>query len=155
MEDIEMGENQKKVLQLLAEGKINVDEAQQLLSLVSSEKDGGASAGNSEKQAKSLPRYIHVIVEPKPGASHSEQDVRSRSKVNIRVPLSLVRAGIKFAALMPSEAVDHMDRAIKDKGLSFDVKKLKEEDLSELVSALENSEINVDSEREVVRIYSE
>ena len=150
-----MSENQKKVLQMLADGKINTDEAQRLLTLVSSQGEGENRAGNTGPKAKSLPRYIHVIVEPRPGVSHSAEENHSHSKVNIRVPLSLIRAGIKFATLMPSEAADHMDKAFKEKGFSFDIKKLKEEDLQELITALEDSEINVDNERELIRIYSE
>ncbi|MBN1689808.1 MAG: hypothetical protein JW901_02165 [Dehalococcoidia bacterium] len=150
-----MSENQKRVLQMLAEGKITVGEAQRLLSLVNPQDTGENKSGNTGRDARHLPRFIHIIVEPKPGVSYLEGDRRHHSKVNIRVPLSLIRAGIKFATLIPSDTAEHVDKAFKEKGFSFDIKKLKEEDIQEMLTSLENSEINVDNEREVVKIYSE
>jgi hypothetical protein len=150
-----MSENQKRVLQMLADGKITVGEAQRLLTLVNSRDEGDNRSANTGRDAGPLPRYIHVIVEPKPGISHPEGERRHHGKVNIRVPLSLIRAGIKFATLMPSDTAEHVDKAFKERGFSFDVKKLKEADIQEMISALENSEINVDNERELIKIYSE
>ena len=154
-----MGENQKKILQMLADGKISIDEAQRLLELVDSN-SGGKAEGNAGRETKALPRYMHVIVEPKPGTSgdyerHGCHGPDFHGKVNIRVPFNLIRAGMKFATLMPSDTADHIDRAFKEKGLSFNIKKLKEEDMDELMAALQDSEINVDSDRELIRIYSE
>jgi hypothetical protein len=150
-----MNDNHKKVLQMLADGKINVDEAQLLLTLVGPLGDDENKQEKASQKTKTLPRFIHVIVEPRPGVTRSDGDSHTHSKVNIRVPLNLIRAGMKFATLIPSETADHVDQALKEKGLSFDIKKLKDEDLQELISALEESEINVDNDREVIRIYSE
>jgi hypothetical protein len=150
-----MSEQQKKVLQMLADGKINVDEAQRLLTLVDPHGEEESRPGNTGQKTRTLPRYLRVIVEPRPGVARDSGEPHAHGKVNIRVPLGLIRAGMKFATLMPSETADHVDKALKEKGLSFDVKKFKEEDLQELISALEDSEINVDSDREVIRIYSE
>jgi len=150
-----MSENQKRVLQMLADGKITVGEAQRLLSLINSQDTGENKSGNAGRDIRSLPRFIHIIVEPKPGVSYLEGERRHHGKVNIRVPLSLIRAGIKFATLMPSDTAEHIDKAFKERGFSFDVKKLKEADIQEMISALENSEINVDNERELIKIYSE
>jgi hypothetical protein len=148
-----MSENQKKILQMLADGKINTDEAQRLLELVDS--GGAKTTEDSGQGSQSLPRYIHVIVEPKPGSSAGNERHGHHGRVNIRVPINLIRAGMKFATLMPSDTAEHMDRAFKERGLSFDVKKLKEEDLQGLIEALRETEINVDSERELIRIFSE
>jgi len=150
-----MSDNQKRVLQMLAEGKINVGEAQRLLSLVNSQDTGENKSGHTGRDTGSLPRFIHIIVEPKPGVSYLEGGRRHHGKVNIRVPLSLIRAGVKFATLIPSDTAEHVDKAFKEKGFSFDVKKLKEEDIQDMIAALENSEINVDNERELIKIYSE
>ena len=145
-----MSENQKKILQMLADGKIKVDEAQRLLDIVGSngEKEG---ANNSPK---GVPRYMHVIVEPKPGVSRGHEH-HEYHKVNVRVPFGLIRAGIKLATLIPSDAADHVDKAFKEKGLNFDIRKLKEEDLEELVAALHDSEVHVDTDYETVRVYAE
>ena len=152
-----MGKNQRKILQMLAEGKISIDEAQRLLELVGSADGEEKGSTDVNMSVKSLPRFLHVIVEPRPDAPDNSEchKFHGHSKVNIRVPLSLIRAGIKFATLMPSETADQVDKAFKDRGFSFNVKKLKEEDLQELITALHDSEINVDNDRELIRIYSE
>ena len=149
-----MSENQKKILQMLAEGKISVDEAQRLLALIGAEGEKENGSGNITHKSISAPRYMHVIVEPKLGAGRVEgRDFHG--KVNVRVPFGLIRAGMKFATLIPPDAAEHVDKAFKEKGLNFDIRKLKDEDLEELISALHDSEVNVDSEHETIRVYAE
>ncbi|MGA2158376.1 MAG: hypothetical protein ABSG90_04050 [Dehalococcoidia bacterium] len=150
-----MSENQKKILQMLAEGKINVEEAQRLLALVNSEGEKENGTGNIEKKLKSIPRYMHVVVEPKPGQSHRDDSHDFHGKVNLRVPFGLIRAGIKLATLIPSDTADHMNKAFKDKGFNFDIRRLKEEDVEELVAALRDSEIHVDTDYETISVYAE
>lgn len=149
-----MNENQKQVLQMLADGKINVEEAQRLLDLVKSESARNETGSGGEKGA-SDPRFIHVVVEPKEGVSHEGFRHKHHGKVNVRVPLGLIRAGIKLATLIPSEAAEHVDKAFKEKGFSFDVRRIKEEDLEIMIEALKESAINVDTEYESVRINAE
>jgi hypothetical protein len=151
-----MSENQKKILQMLADGKITVDETQRLLALVGSENGGDNATGSSELKTKSMPRYMHVIVEPKPGVTRADdRHGFHKHKVNVRVPFNLIRAGIKLASLIPSDAADHVNRAFKERGFSFDIRRIKEQDLEELIIALRESEINVDSDYEAVKIYAE
>ena len=150
-----MSENQKKILQMLADGKLNIDEAQRLLALVNSEGDRGQGTGNTGQKVKSTARYMHVIVEPKPGVPRRNEKHDFHGKVNVRVPLGLIRAGMKLATLIPSEAAEHVDKAFKEKGFSFNIKRLKEEDLEELITALQDSEINVDTEYELIKVNAE
>lgn len=144
-----MSENQKKILQMLAEGKISVDEAQRLLSLTGTEKET-LNESNSTA-SKSAPRYLHVVVEPKPGTAPEHR----HGRVNVRVPFGLIRAGMKLATLIPPEAADKVNDAMKEKGMSFDMRHLKIEDIEELISALHDSEVNVDTDDETVRVYAE
>ncbi|RPJ60459.1 MAG: hypothetical protein EHM12_06155 [Dehalococcoidia bacterium] len=150
-----MSDNQKKILQMLAEGKISVDEAQRLLSLVRDTDSEGKMHGSIQQGPKKLPRYLRVIVEPRATAADNGYGHERHKKVNIRIPISLIRSGMKFASLMPSEAAEHMDKAFKEKGLSFDIKHLKEDDFQEILSALEDSVIDIDNEKELIKIYSE
>ena len=145
-----MSENQKKILQMLAEGKISVSEAERLLSLITSA-GNNRSEPNNGTTGKTSPRFLHVVVEPKPGASPEHR----HGKVNVRVPFGLIRAGIKLATLIPPEAADKVNDAMKDKGMSFDMRHLKPEDIEDLISALHDSEVNIDSDDETVRVYAE
>jgi hypothetical protein len=146
-----MSENQKKILQMLAEGKISVSEAERLLSLINSSGNDRSESNSGSTAAKSSPRYFYVVIEPKPGASTE----RRHGKVNVRVPFGLIRSGMKLATLIPKEAADKVNDAMKDKGISFDMRHLKPEDIEELISALHDSEINVDADDETIRVYAE
>jgi len=165
-----MGESQRKILDMLAAGKISVEEAQRLLSLVDAEKNDAPPGENPRTQGRAAPRYLYVVVEPKPGApprSHPGFGPEPptppgappahpyNARVHVRVPFGLIRAGMKFTSLMPSDVSDKVNRAMKDKGINFDMRHIKDQDIEELITALIESEINVDSEYETVRVYAE
>ncbi len=138
-----MGENQKRILQMLAEGKITVEEASRLLSLIGVE---SWETKDSVKGTKSDAKYLYIQVKPKEG-----QESQKNARVNVRVPVSLIRAGMKLKALIPPQAADDINKGLKDKGIAFDIKNLKDEDVEQLVDALRNTEIYVDSaEAEII-----
>ena len=155
-----MSENQNRILQMLAEGKISVEEASRLLSLIKETPGSGVETAATAKEAKSQPKYLYVRVEPKEG-SHSQGGKEGfpgkgeTGRVNIRIPMGLIRAGIKLKALIPPQAVDDINRAFQEKGINFDIRDLKDEYLESLVTALGESEIKVDSHEADVSIYAE
>lgn len=140
-----MSDNQKRILDMLAEGKISADEAQKLL----------AALGSGDDEAKSAPprdaKYLRVVVVPDPDSPKSE-DV---NRINVRIPISLIRAGIKFTSLIPADASEQVNEALKEKGIDFDVRNLKPEDLEELITALHDLEVDVQSGQEKAHIYVE
>jgi Fe-S-cluster formation regulator IscX/YfhJ/polyhydroxyalkanoate synthesis regulator phasin len=141
-----MSDNQKRILDMLAEGKITADEAQKLLAAISS---GGDEAKSSGAPSRS-PKYMRVVIQPNPEAS--KEDVK---RVNVRVPVSLIRAGIKFTSLIPPEASDQVNEALREKGIDFDVRNLKPEDMEELIMALHDLEVDVQNGQEKVHVYVE
>jgi Fe-S-cluster formation regulator IscX/YfhJ len=140
-----MSDNQKRILDMLAEGKISADEAQKLLAAIGTESD----------EARSTPprdaKYLRVVVVPDPDSPKSE-DVK---RINVRIPISLIRAGIKFTSLIPADASEQVNEALKEKGIDFDVRNLKPEDLEELITALHDLEVDVQSGQEKVHVYVE
>jgi hypothetical protein len=71
-------------------------------------------------------------------------------KVNVRVPLTLVRAGIKLRAVMPEHAREKLEAN------GFDLGHLNGMEGDELVSALRELNVDVDSAKgETVRIFCE
>ncbi|OGO20375.1 MAG: hypothetical protein A2144_11285 [Chloroflexi bacterium RBG_16_50_9] len=154
-----MGENQKRILQMLAEGKISAEEASRLLSLVGEETNRGDDEGAMKKD-KPSPKYLYVRVEPKEGQRHGSahegfHSLAKHGRVNIRIPVGLIRAGMKLKALIPPGVADDVNKALKEKGMSFDIHNLKDEYVDELIRALSETEINVDSEEAEVRVYAE
>jgi hypothetical protein len=56
---------------------------------------------------------------------------------------------------MPPQVADDVNKAMKEKGVAFDVRNLKDEDIEQLIAALSDTEVNVDSEEAVVHVYAE
>ena len=75
--------------------------------------------------------------------------------MNIRVPVALLRAGMKFKSLLPREASDKIDSALHDKGIDFNLKNLKDEDFEAFIQALSELEVDVDADNSKVRITAE
>ena len=138
-----MSENRRQVLDMLVEGKISADEAERLLSLVDASPPPNAGGQTPSAPREGPPRYLRVTVE--------EPDER----VNIRVPLALIRAGMKLTALIPSQAADGINKALRDKGIDMDVQNLGADGLDELVDAFAELEIEVQSGEDQVHIWVE
>ena len=142
-----MSDNQRRILDMLAEGKISADEAQKLLAAIGSGGDETKSTGAPPRS----PKYLRVVIQPNPDAT-KEDDVK---RVNVRVPINLIRAGIKFTSLIPAEASEQVNEALKEKGIDFDVRNLKPEDLEELIEALHDLEVDIQNGQEKVHVYVE
>ena len=144
-----MNEEKKKILEMLSDGKITVEEATKLLELIEAE-EPGEEALKAEPVSLKKPKYLRVIVEPPEGSVSA----REFDRVNIRVPMSLIRAGVKFSSLIPHDAANRVDDALKDKGINFSLRNIKDEDIEQLVSALSDFEVNVEG-KEMIKIYAE
>jgi hypothetical protein len=142
-----MSESKKRILEMLAAGKISVDEAARLLSALGEESVPSKSINSSgERKIK----YLRVVVNHfKNGESGTPE------KVNIRVPVALIRAGMKFSSLIPEEASEGVDKALRDKGIKMNIKNIKEEDLDELLAALSELEVEIDDGKGKVQIHAE
>lgn len=136
-----MSEERRRILDMLAAGKITVEEAENLLAAVSSPEETGATQG------KQGCRYLRIVVDPGPDSEKGE-------RVNIRVPLRLIRAGLKFAAFIPKHAHHRVSEALHEKGIDLDLNKITPEDLEEIVTQLNDLTIDVEG-KEKVRICCE
>jgi hypothetical protein len=136
-----MNEERKKILEMLQQGKITVDEAEKLLAALFSPEETGSGA---EKRAC---KYLRIEVEP--GPMSEKQD-----RVNIRVPMRLIRAGLKWAAFVPKHAQSSINQALHEKGIETDFTKITAEDIEELVSQLNDLTVNVEG-KDKVRICCE
>jgi hypothetical protein len=141
-----MNNNQKKILEMLAAGKISVAEAERLLSLTQPE-----NPEDLNKEPKKVPRYLRVLITPQEGS----QDPSHRENVNIRVPMALLRAGIKLASIIPPSAYNEVDSALKDKGVQMDLRDIKPENIEEIIAAMGELEVNIDDANNRVRVYAE
>ncbi len=149
-----MSEGRKKILDLLASGKINAEEAERLLdALGNNQADNAtnsfASAMASGETRSGKPKYLRIIVEPKHVHGHGHD------KVNIRIPLGIIEAGMKIGAIMPDHARDKINAKLRDKGIDLDINNLKDGSFDELFKALKEMNIDIDDEDEKVKIFCE
>jgi hypothetical protein len=142
-----MDNNRRKILEMLAEKKVTVDEAERLLSLIGKETP---VAGGEVKENKTPPKYLRVVIQPT-----AQADGERAERVNVRVPVTLLRAGMKLAALIPPSAYNQLDSAMKEKGIEFDLRNLKPEDFDSLISALNDLEVNIENSQQTVHVYTE
>src|SRR5690348_4441143 len=101
-----MNDNRREILEMLATGKITAGEAERLIAALEKGTTPGSIAAGSESGRKAQPRYLRVLVES------DEDDQNGPVKVNVRVPMQLLRAGVKLASLIPTQARDHVNDAL-------------------------------------------
>ena len=141
-----MNENRRQILEMLAAGKITADEAERLLAAL--EPDTATAprvAGNSNNDAaqalpKTRAKYLRVQVE----ADESMTGMKGPTTVNVRVPMQLLRAGVRLAGLIPKQAHDQLDEAFSKHGVPITLSQIKPENLEELIDHLEDLTVDVD-----------
>ena len=134
-------DSHKKILEMLSNGKITVEEATALLSKLQDPEtiDEELVETESGEVKKRAPRYLRVLV-----------DSASGDKVNVRVPMSLLKTGIKLSALVPGNAAEQMSSH------GFDLSQLSKLDGDELIEALSDLQVDVDSaDGDKVRVFTE
>ena len=143
-----MNDDRRSILSLLAEGRITTDEAERLLGAL----DHGMttlSAEASYPANRAKAKYLRVAVDT------DEPGDGGPTKLNIRVPIQLLRAGVRLSSLIPPKARDELNAKLRAQGVSFDINQLKPENLEELVDQLSELTIDVDQEKTRVRIFCE
>jgi len=126
-----MSEERKKVLEMLAAGKITADEAEKLLDKLgnnaSNETPGAETPPVSAATGTAKPKYLRILVD-QPG----------HKQVNVRVPLSFVRSGRGLLAIMPK----HVNERLAEYGISAG--SFTTMDIDDLGQAMRELHIDVD-----------
>jgi len=146
-----MNDDRRSILDMLAAGKITADEAERLLSALdrtSGPAPGSAAADPGYPANRAAPKYLRVSVD-------TDEEEGGPTKVNIRVPMQLLRAGVRLSSLIPPKARDEVNAAMAKEGIPFDINQLKPENLEELVDQLGELTVDVDQEKTKVRIFCE
>ena len=136
-----MSEERRQILEMLAEGKISGEEAEKLLDRLDQQKEqyGGGAPGEGDPSQTGKPKYLRVMVNSTNG-----------DKVNVRVPMALIRTGLKLTTMLPPEAT----QKIAEQGI--DLSQLSELQGEELIEALRELTVDVDSaDGDTVRVYCE
>lgn len=142
-----MNENRRQILEMLAAEKITVEEAERLLAAL--EDPPAVTIGSGEATPKTKLKFLRVLVEAN---KHG-----SPATVNVRVPMQLLRAGVRLASLIPAQAHEQLDEALSRHGVPLTLSQIKPENLEELIDHLEDLTVDIDAKEDQakVRVFCE
>ncbi|MDE3156089.1 MAG: hypothetical protein KGN76_13350 [Acidobacteriota bacterium] len=187
-----MSDERRRILEMLAQGKISVADAERLLQALGADDAGAgpAAAGSSQepgaaRPAGGPPKFLHVHVRKNPqggpdagtGPAAGEAEAgwdagfgwRGRGAgrawrghahghnhdVDVRIPVSLLRSGMKLAAIMPGRTGAVVSNKLKERGIDVDFSRLDPDQLDEVLRNLGDLTVDLDHGRGQVRIYCE
>jgi len=151
-----LNDNRRQILNMLADKKITAEEAERLLNALEPNLNaapeparnggrGGNGAGNGAggtgvgEASKGRAKYLRVLVDAEEGSDGK----KGPTSVNIRVPMQLLRAGVRLASLIPAQAHDHLDEALSRNGVPLTLSQIKPENLEELIDHLDDLTVDV------------
>jgi hypothetical protein len=152
-----MSDETRRVLDLLAQGKITVDEADRLIAAVSADRPAETAAADTATDGRPRVRWFRInIHKPAKDQTHKPKDV------NIRVPVAVVKGGMRLGAIIATFAGEKAAQRMKDRGLDLDLSTING-DLSRLngaefetfLKSLDEMNIEVDDGKSQVRITCE
>jgi SHOCT-like domain len=136
-----MSEETQKILEMLSAGKVSVQEAEQLLQAVGENGANGASRGDAPGAPPANPRYFRITVNKPP------HDGKKAETVNIKVPMTVVRGGLRLSALFPG-MLGKKKIQLSD-GNEIDLSKVHYEDLEAMIKDIGELTVDVDGDAQV------
>jgi len=147
-----MSEDRTRILGMLADGKITAAEAETLLDAMGSASPAPTAVATAPSSSADwptgpnpnggTPKFMYVKIDGGP------------DKVDVKIPLALLRTGLKLTSLIPPVAMDEINKSMSEAGMSFDLSNLKPQDVEELIAGLGEMEVNVQaSDGNHVRVF--
>jgi len=142
-----MSDDTRRVLDLLSQGKITVDQADQLLKAVASAEP--SAEGASAPGAPPRPRWLRINIQ-KQADDHGE-----KKNVNVRVPISFVKGGMRLGALIAPFAGEKAIARLRERGYDIDLSKVDAEAIETWLKDVDDLNVHIDNGKEQVRITCE
>lgn len=134
-----------KILEMLKDGKITAEQADRLISKLE-QLDSGPDEDDPVEEPRGY-RASAIALATKPKKTKGKRflgihiNTHDGKNINVRLPLGIVKAGVKMTALLPESATE----ALREKGISLDeLVKLHGDDLTQ---ALEELDIRISTEQ--------
>lgn len=132
-----MSDEKTRILTMLSEGKVSVEEAEKLLKAVET---SVVEQDNTQRSSeKKLPKFIRVQVDSSDG-----------DKVNVKVPIQILRSGVRLASLLPAEAQGSINNTMN----GIDLSKIGPENIDQFIESLADFTVDVDGP-DKVKIFCE
>ncbi|HEV3215454.1 MAG TPA: hypothetical protein VGZ27_07005 [Vicinamibacterales bacterium] len=129
-----MSEETRKVLEMLSNGKVSVQEAEQLLQALT-------APNQSADEKKVEPRYFRILVNKPAGEG------KKAEAVNIRVPMTVVRGGLRLGSLFPGMLAKKKIQLAN--GNELDLSKVTYTDLEAMIKDIGELTVDVDGDAQV------
>ena len=143
-----MSDDTRRVLDLLAQGKITVDEADRLLKAVAAAPPSAKAA--SGPGAAPRPRWLRINIQKQSEDGHGE-----KKNVNVRVPISFVKGGMRLGALIAPFAGEKAIARLRERGYDLDLSRLDAEAIETWLKDVDDLNVHIDNGKEQVRITCE
>jgi hypothetical protein len=129
-----MSEETRQVLEMLSAGKVSVLEAEQLLQAVK-------APGQTADDKKVEPRYFRILV------NTPAREGKKAEAVNIRVPMTVIRGGLRLGALIPGMLGNKKIQL--HNGVELDLSKVTYTDLEAMIKDIGELTVDVDGDAQV------
>jgi hypothetical protein len=151
-----MSTDTRRILDLLTQGKVTVDEAAKLIDATKAAAPSGVPGDGAPSSERPNPRWIRINVLK--SAKEGKQD----KEVNIRVPIAVVRGGMRLGAIIATFAGEKAAQRMKDRGIDLDLSKINGDfsrmngaEFEAFMKSLDEMNIEVDDGKSQVRITCE
>jgi len=146
----------RRVLDMLQDGKITVDEADRLLKALAADQPPVTAATDTAAGGSDRVRWIRINIQKPADEGHKAKHV------NIRVPIAVVKGGMRLGAIIGTFAGDKAARRMKAQGLDIDLAKISSDrsqmngpEFDEFLRSLNETNIEIDDGKSTVRITAE
>jgi hypothetical protein len=139
-----VNEQGRQILQMLAEGKVTVDEAERLINALERQQIEPAREGTLRRKPRR--KYLRVLM---------VDNSATPSRINVRVPLQLLRAGVRLASLIPPQALVRINTELDKVGVPVDLTQLKPQDIEELIDQLDEVTVDIDDPDTKMQVFCE
>ncbi|MDC7125755.1 MAG: hypothetical protein PQJ46_09315 [Spirochaetales bacterium] len=137
-----MADEKIKILSMVSEGKITPEEAEKLIDALDKKNE---ESRNTSIEGLTENKFLYIKVDPK--------DESSSEHVSVKVPFALLKAGLNIAGLIPKDAQEKINSSMEEKGMSFNFSDINPENIKEIMTALEEFSIDIDSDDAEVKVY--
>jgi hypothetical protein len=146
----------RRILDMLQEGKITVDEADRLLKAIGTDRPAAPQSAEAAADGRDRVRWIRINIH-----KHAMEGQRAKD-VNIRVPIGVVRGGMRLGAIIGTLAGNKAARQMKAEGHDIDLAKISSDlsqmngpEFDEFLRSLNETNIEIDDGKAQVRITAE
>jgi hypothetical protein len=147
----------RRILDMLAQGKITVDDADRLLKAVGADRPADAADAATAGGGEARPRWFRINIH-----KFAKSDGHAPKDVTIRVPIAVVKGGMRLGAIIATFAGEKAAQRMKARGVDLDLStingdlsRMNGDEFAAFLKSLDDMNIEIDDGKSQVRITAE